>query len=281
MMIDFVKFGYQNGWFMRDHPLLDFKQEISIKTGTKRNYEKAQYKKMDFILYESSGYLQIQGSIHKYYHHDNCNYDDYSYSEINDTIQDLSNTFSLDPKLCKMKNIETGVNLTTSTNPTVTYLDNVMLHGLTKFDSSHNGNCKHADHNSYKVKIYNKGLESKLQDSNILRYELHFNKIRALNNIPIRTLSDLLQPHWIEPSATRLIKEWDKVRLFDHTLNTSHVSPLDLANWKNPNYWLSLSRDKRYKENIKYNNSLQLASNQTHLATGNQILNKFYELAGS
>lgn len=254
-MVDFVKFTVRDFKEITTNPLLKFKMTVYAGTGELDNYQEATYEGMEFRLYDS-GLLYVSGSLHKYYNEGKHNYNDFTFSMLKLVIEDLESKFHFELDECDLHNIELGVNITPVVK-TRMVLDGLLVHKMVGFDTSHKGHYKQAKHDQYFVKVYDKAFHYHLkgQENRLMRYELKFRKMYSLKPFGISKLSDLYEGNWIESIKELLLKEWSKILIYDNTIKIERFdseTQIQLLNWKNANYWLSLNNSKRSRELKKY-----------------------------
>ncbi len=248
-----------NSTTLLTNPLLDFTTGLNLESGEVANTCSASYKGLKFII-RSNNYIEIQGSLHKYFNNGVHNYNDFTLLELHSVLDDLANAFHLNLNNCIVKNMEFGVNIKP---PFITskILNNLMLHKASKFYDVQlkSGNYKQAPHQQYYVKIYDKAKQYLLLQ-NLMRYELKFTKSCIINKLGITTLNDLLGSNWIELVKIRLLREWNQIVLFDYRLFSIDTLTARYRNklsyWSNPNYWSGLTKQSRFKAKNRYSNLL-------------------------
>ncbi|WP_163377795.1 hypothetical protein [Cyclobacterium sp. SYSU L10401] len=230
------------------NPGLEFQQTVNCQTGevnSKRFWDEDGIS----ILIKSLGYGYLKGSLHKYKNNGFHNYDDFTWPEVFETIQRLSDRTKLNIINLGLIQLEWGLNITLDFDP------NLLLSGLVR----HYGSpfkrmyvfpgCHYvANHNDYDVKIYNKSAQNSLS-SHLLRYELSSNKARYFNHFGINCLGNLENKHHQCQLFHSLLNEWKNILLIDPLINSyeakSKNEKLRLANWKNPSFWNHSSRRVR------------------------------------
>lgn len=286
-MIDYVKLNIipQDLYWVKqlqENPLLDFKTVVSLKTGEKAITEEAEYKGLKFIIYES-GTILLKGSLHKYWNNDNHNYNDFTYNNLVEVINDLKSKFNLNLKCCLLRNVEVGVNIIPPIS-SKRVLDDLLIHLTKKFKDMYvpNGNCKQVNHDRYKLKAYDKKMqyEKKYKILNeILRVELHYNKMFDLKEIGVITLEDLLNKTKLRYLRNNLLKAWDETLLFDRTIIKKELNKkqriVKLNQWQNPNYWIDLKKQRRNEQKRSYNLIVKNHSQQIHKQLYQLVCNKF------
>ena len=265
-MIDFVKIqliNYNSDWFKKieEKPLIEFKTTVSTKTGELSNKKEAEFRGMKLIIYES-GFTLLQGSLHKYWNHGQHNYNDFTFHDLQNVINDLKKTLDLDLNKCVLRNLEVGVNITPPIN-TNSILNNLIIHQGKKFKDVSLGlsnvNYKQAEHERYYLKVYNKKIQYDNQFeilNELMRIELKIVKMIDINKLGITSLLDLTNKKKILSLKPNLLKAWDDIVLFDETLNKNRLTNFQketkINQWQNSNYWLGLGKQYRYEQKRIY-----------------------------
>jgi len=220
-MIDLIKVYTKD--FDKKHleQILDFKGQYTCSTGEVFPVQKAKYKNLEFIIYDS-GLLIIKGSLHKYKNKGEHNYDDFSFNQIATIVDEISTKFKLNPKKCELKNLEIGINLIFSLLIVKKVLNNLIFHKNMKFKdvSRSGGHIMQAEHKQYIFKIYNKGLQFNLPYE-LIRIELKFTRMEKLNKIGIRTLADLKNKELYVHLRNILLDEWNSILLYELVISES------------------------------------------------------------
>ena len=248
-MVDFVKLKvlYPNIEGIRNLTFLEWEQLTKERTGEVKEY-RAKFKGLTIVIINNQ-YLYISGSLHKYW---NCiktgieqNYNDFPFLSLVCSIMDICDRFNLNPKNCKIENIEIGVNIIPPI-PVNEFLRSVINHKGKPFTQEHDENkyFRECKHNRYIIKIYNKGLQFKRKE-NILRFEVRFIKLEDLKTYNISTLSDLLHRNKITGLVEVLGDKFNDLLIYDYTiqetgLNTSER--LILSQGQIPTYWETLNK---------------------------------------
>ncbi|MFY0653084.1 MAG: hypothetical protein JXQ96_13670 [Cyclobacteriaceae bacterium] len=276
-MVDFVKFAIPKASFIKDNEQLDFKHEVSLKTGELSNYQIAKNDNLKFKYFDKTSLLLVSGSLHKYFNGGIQNYDDYTISNLRYTLEFLCIEFGINLKECQLQNIEFGVNLFVDFI-VKKLLDNLLLHGTKPFDNGYKAYYKECKHSDYYLKAYDKGTQHERLER-IFRYELKFKKMRDLNQLGIYTLSDLMNDDWIKPIQVLLIQKWNKLLLYDFTIELTSTNYIKLLEWSNTNYWNSLTRMQKLRAFDKYVDYVKNHSANIHNMIENSISNKWIQLA--
>lgn len=288
-MVDFVKitipgkYKYQ----LENNVLLDFIVKVSEKTGELKNLKVAEYNNIKFLVYDS-GYIELHGSLHKFYNGGKHNYNDFTYQDMWKSINALNEMFGFKLEEMKVINIEFGVNVKPPLKTSL-ILNNCLLAGHVKVkDISLNAlsyNYKQAKKQRLIIKIYDKEKQFKndydLTDF-IIRFELKYRKMIELNNINVFCLKDLKSNQVLDSIKVLLLKYWNSVLLYDKSIRKEELSvnvrDKKLHQWSNVNYWLELNSKQRYKQKKIYNEIVNNHSDKIHQRMHELISTKWSEL---
>lgn len=228
----------------------DGKKETDKNDNTlyKTPFLQAFYKGLEFRIYET-GYITIEGSLHKYWNNGAHNFNDFGINEIDEVVKELNNKFGITPTNCVLRQLEIGVNINTPIK-TKTLLKQCLLHKtdlLKWIYTKDEGNYIQAQHQRQILKIYDKRTHYEKKgfiiSKEILRIEVKYRKMIDLNIKGIYTLQDLLN-YGLKKFTPVLLKKWQEVIFYDHkALKSTNYS----QTYSNPNYW-----DKLTYEGLKY-----------------------------
>ncbi len=279
-MIDYIKIILLNIDVDRLFNLsfLDFKIEVSEKTGELPKNRIAEYHFCKITIYDS-GVVLFTGSIHKLWNSLNdikapnyekvktykgFNGNQFSLENIIEVRRHLENIFNCGSQQMLFQNMELGVNTTPGFNPDL-YIKGLLYHKNKLFEYRYNGNFAQAIHQRLTFKIYNKSNQYGMSEFT-LRIELKYNRTEEIKTIGIRTFADINQ-HTLKQSEQLLLKRFDEVMHYDYTIKkkglTKGLNQL-LKSFSNPRYWINdlkpVHRDrpkKRLKEiTLKHSKNL-------------------------
>ncbi len=289
-LIDFLKIIVRdlNPSILEKNPLLNFFDNINLSTGEIKTtnragrqitpFKNAFYNGLEFKIYES-GLITISGSLHKFWNAGAHNYNDFNYNAILCVINELSQKFNINREQCILKCLELGINLIPpiATNQ---FLDYCFLHKTKSFEyqkNSDEGKYKQVQHSQYIIKIYNKALHYKSRgfdiDTEIMRFEIKYNKMQKLNERGIFTLKDLID-YGLLNFKDELLNEFNNILFYDTTIKAKNSS---IAKYRNQLYWTELLDNKRndlfnyHRKNLK--KITATSSEQIQLKTA-EILSK-------
>lgn len=289
--MDFVKIRipitYWNS--LISHELLDPVRMVNTKTGVLDNKIEIKYNDLKFIFYDDapnrkSRYIELQGSLHKYYNQGNHNANDFGLIELLWVILDIQKKLGLPIDILSLSNMEIGVNIEPPLKTNIV-LNDLLLHKCSKFKDCYvkGGNYKQVAHTQYYLKCYNKGKQYfgkyDLPKNQNMRIELKFVKMQVLNNIGLHTLSDVFQLAQHGRLETLLTLAWSNVILFDRSIDAGALSDyqkeVKYHQWNNPEYWLSLTKQRRREQRRQYDKLVQNHSLNIHSEIGELIQKKW------
>ncbi|TZF83248.1 hypothetical protein FW774_13245 [Pedobacter sp. BS3] len=261
-MYDFVKIRISEKDFaknLQNNGLLEFTTAVNEKTGElKDGVYTAEYKDLKFTIYPS-GTAEIKGSLHKYWNNGEHNYNDFHLSDIKDVINDLSQTFGINPNTARLENLEIGLNVSPAFNPDA-FLNSLIAYKNTPFSTMKvkgQGKGKEAYLNQYGIKIYNKGLQYR-QPDNILRFEKKITIMDCLKKGHVY-LADLTKPEFAEHGLRQLWESYNEVILKEPVNKSQLTKPqlrvYDLA--LTFGSWQEMTRKQRYDNRRKYTEIIQ------------------------
>ena len=259
-MIDYIKLSSRlNATEMADlRNKIDFFESINGSTGEPEkilaNGKKASYRSTAWIknikldLFPK-GYIELAGSLHKYYNDGKHNYNQFGIKEAEIALKQLIEVTRLQLPCYKVRSVEVGVNLTPPI-PSDDIINNALMYKRKPFEAKHRndeGNYIQVKLYEYLVKLYNKRLHYEKQGYDIgheiLRFELKINKMRVLSKYKVFTLEDLMNN--IEDIARDLLpKAWMEVILYDPTINKQTEE--QTIKYANVNFWRGIAKKRSY-----------------------------------
>ena len=259
-MIDYIKLSSRlNATEMADlRNKIDFFESINGSTGEPEkilaNGKKASYRSTAWIknikldLFPK-GYIELAGSLHKYYNDGKHNYNQFGRKEAETALKRLIEASGLNLFDFKVESVEVGVNLMPPI-PSDDIINNALMYKRKPFEAKYctdEGNYRQATLSEYWVKFYNKRLHYEIQGYDIgheiLRFELKINKMRVLAKYKVFTLEDLMNN--IEDIAKDLLpKAWEEVILYDPTMNKQTKE--QTIKYANVNFWRGIAKKRSY-----------------------------------
>ncbi|MGQ7868958.1 hypothetical protein [Sunxiuqinia sp. sy24] len=214
--------------------------------------------------------LRISNSIHKYFHRNN--YSDFTYKQLIQAFNQLSESLGIDLLNAKVKRLEYGCNIPLHD---VMPLINNIISIKAKYFMPMNSNSviygKKLDLNDYSVKLYDKQFEVKKHNKirlpqPLLRYEKVVKRMRYLHKkgIHIHTVEDLLVLDNLQALADDLTLTFRQIE----KTNIIEFNKLDLEGLKkycllqNPNVLAYATKNHRRSVNRYKNEIRAIESNE-------------------
>ena len=254
-MIDFIKiviYDPKQIEIIWNNPILDFLEEKDrrVSSGKIKPFDKLSYRNLIFekrFDKNNTLRLEISGSIHTFWNIGIHNADDFSFLDVILTINKFKELFNIDLNLCKVVNLEYGLNLM----PEADIKDIIIwlkYHNRNEFrflkDVKHakqSGSFnKHSKLNHYKViKAYAKGLQlfngKYYGHENTFRFEVRSQESKYINSLGIYTLNDLTKEETYITLANELLKEWENVLILDKSF--SLLNDPELNKYLSSDFW--------------------------------------------
>ncbi len=232
----------------------------------------------------------IQNSIHSA--SKGNNYSDYNLSELWSSIVRLCKDLELNPKFENIRSIEFGIN---QVLPPYIPVNKFLKHSVMykgepiPFERWANGAIQlKMEQQQYEVKMYEKGTQNLHINplvGDVLRYEIHVNKMHYLNKVGIKTLYDLLNPSKIFQLITYLEQVYKNIVFLDWSVDTSQMSKPEeklWSNWSNPRYIDNLYKTDRAKYKYEKQKFDEITNKYTRRnikeTVWNLLQKKWYEL---
>ncbi|MCY1634396.1 hypothetical protein [Marinifilum sp. D737] len=245
-----------------NNPKLKFNVLTSVDTGELIGSKKAYYNGLEFTI-EPKGKVKIKGSIHKYYNEGLHNGDRFSFDDFLKAVSLLSE-FGVIPDKAMLRGFEIGLNLDTAKSKidTKVFLDSILYcRGVEGADMEINGKSGYGYR--YKTtnttyKFYDKMEQACLQ-SERLRIETKFTKMRAVESFHIRTLADLMNKEKLSKLiAAKYLRFIDETIFFEwNQIKTPRRLPKKykdkFRDLRNPDWWI---KDERCRKERNQNKKL-------------------------
>ncbi|CAA0172515.1 hypothetical protein [Tenacibaculum maritimum] len=275
-----------------NNPYLKFTIDVYYSTGEiSKNKLIAKYQGLTFtIFYKDNTHtnivrLQITGSLHKYWNKGKHNYNNFTFYDLTETIKELENRFYINPNISTIHNLEFGVNVKIPL--TVTELLKNLVAFKTFFfktlSEDKNSIGKQIVAEKHRLKIYDKGKQSRLKNvSDLLRIEMHYNKMHDLKKYNIVAVSDLTELRKVKPLIQEIVNRWDNVIYYDKSINIKHLKNEQerrrIVYSAAPRHWVELGKRQRTRIKKRFNELMSLYGSTTQKDISIIILNKWNEL---
>lgn len=213
-----------------------------------------------------NGYIELAGSLHKYYNDGKHNHNQFGRKEAEIALKRLIEATGLELPYFKVESVEVGVNLM----PPISsddIINNALMYKRRPFEAKYctdEGNYRQATLSEYWVKLYNKRLHYEKQGYDIgheiLRFELKINKMRMLAKYRVFTLEDLIDS--VEQIARDLLpKAWKEVLLYDPTMNKQTNEKT--IKYANVNFWRGIAGKKSRSYNYHHRKLYRMMEGNT------------------
>lgn len=199
--------------------------------------------------------VRLSGSIHKYKNNGLHNHNDFTKTQVNEVINELSKKFEIDLQNSRLNNLEFGVNVVLPFEPKIV-LDRLITHKGEPFtreveEGKIYYQCKRSQ---FIIKIYDKGLQYQ-QVSNILRFELKVLKMQFFKTkgIEVSVLADLLNDG-IYPKFGGVLKAYFDEILFDESINLKDLNATErdiYLRGQNPKTWITDNRTANQQKELQ------------------------------
>lgn len=265
MMLCFIKvrLGYLEIGKLLSNPNLEFKSEFSRQTGEIGQSSICNYNGMTIHI-KSSGFGYLKGSLHKYKNEGKHNYDDFTWDEVFQVVDELSETLGIKIQDLPLINLEWGINVETEMPPKQILSGLVMHHGC-RFDKMYVNPGTHyvCSHSQFNLKAYDKGVQNRLAQ-NLLRIEISANKSKFINKLGVYKIGDLNRPEArLKLQNALLYGGWANAIIIDPRLLECRPSDQDeslrISRWSNPNYWIKATKQVRSYQKKAYDRFIKEA----------------------
>src|SRR5690606_17854965 len=293
-MIDGVKIDCTNlnGVEWLENSLLKFRTDVDTETGELLNgTQTAVYRGLIFTVTQSNKYpnrfyCAFRGSLHKYWNKGKDNANAFTYTDLLQTLADLQNKINIDLSKAVIHNLEFGVNIETPISSTELF-KNLVTSGknnlsMWKVAGKPLGRCVSKHQSTFK--IYDKGKQIKDTARNLIRFEMHVNKMVYLKAYNISTLADLQDFPKVYKLGAILLNQWQEIIYYDKTADFRNMSTFQqkkLLYYATPRNWADFNKKQRYRAKKHFAELLQKFGNGNaeHKNIGVQIAEKWQSLS--
>lgn len=264
-MIDFIKIERLKSG-VRGNPLLQGKWILTTNEEAVFLNEEAIHNKLKFETKKARNsdkyYSKVSGSIHYYFNGGLHNYNNFSFTNIVEVVDEISNLFEIDIN-SELNNLEFGVNIRLPFEPKL-ILDNLVTHKGKNFShvTKHGQNYHQCQHSQFIIKMYDKSLQFGLSD-NVLRFEIKVTTMQFLqrSGIYIKSLKCLKNKSVYEPLGRLLSRLFDEILIDCEDVDMSLLTEAETvtyllatkpSTWKKENRLDSKSQKKLQRLSDKY-----------------------------
>jgi hypothetical protein len=204
-----------------------------------------------------------QGSLHRYYRNGLENDNDYTLTQVHETINRLRDEHGINPKTSKVINFEFGVNITLPTGHDAQVFQKYLVSAYSKAFEKLNPKRPMvgyiAEFNEFAIKVYDKGYHAQTGATNLLRVEIKINRTRWLEQFGFikgdeLLLADLLNPVNISILGDILSNKIRSLIVTPRDLDIKKLSPKqrltyyecrDARSWED---WSSKTRERKRQQ---------------------------------
>ncbi len=255
-MIDYVKLeinSYSVAENIKKNIQLDFNTDVNNATGEEQR-QIAKYKGMKIYVHPNNKII-FEGSLHKYFNSGEHNYNDFSFKNLIETINNLCQTFNFRASEAYLRGFEFGVNISTSIDPNQ-FLDMIVCYGNASVNKMNIPGAKgiYCTKTNDKVKVYNKSIQYG-QKVNILRIEDKIIRMRKIKDLNIFSLHDLTKIENINELGLMLNEMFQNL-IIHEPINSNNLTTAEQRFYEqcgNPRHWTALNPKQRYKKLKRYN----------------------------
>lgn len=251
ILIDFVKIRLPQKYvsiLLNNELLLEkFDTPVNEPTGAIRKNSKVAEWNGIKIQIKDDRHIEISGSLHKYWQNGR-NYQDYTYTDLVNTVIDLFTKVNINPYEATLHNVEFGVNVETLFNPDY-LIKNILSYKGSSFNEMQRRQGASLGVDCYKqryaVKAYNKGKQYGLEENNF-RFENKVFKMVHVKEAGIDTLADLLDRTKLARLGEMLISSFEAIIIYDKSIDSTKLNKQTQELYKeawNPKYWEELKRE--------------------------------------
>ena len=186
--------------------------------------------------------VEVKGSLHKFHNHGEHNADQFTATDLLQTLDQLVTTYGIDPFTSKINTVEFGVNLQ------LPFLVSRVLDNLICYKNQPFAKDSHSltpyyicQRQRYAVKLYDKGKQKGLA-GNLLRFEIRVRKMRYFDGtgVQLHTLADLLNVANYHLLGTLLVDTFNAILFDDSTIIPGNLTARQQSIYqqcRNPRYW--------------------------------------------
>lgn len=252
-MFDFAKLRIRRGHYRRSlrvHPLLRWHQRTPAD-GHTPVYCTHVASWCGWTFYANNAeVMEVRGSFHQHYH---CgtNWRPYTFQQFTTTVADLCDAFGMFAGELRIVNLEIGINVRPPI-PAVDLLPLFIFHHkkLPERMNSTDRGIFFLHPGRYRMKFYDKGHQFP-EAGNLLRVEIHVDRMTMLHPSGIRTVEDLTHLAIWEAALQFLLKKVDEVFIAEPLVALKRLRPIQRALVEQATdgaHWMAQSPKKRHRK---------------------------------
>tara|TARA_R100000306_G_scaffold34746_1_gene35739 strand:+ start:2840 stop:3769 length:930 start_codon:yes stop_codon:yes gene_type:complete len=247
------KFAFEKN--IENNSTIDLTGKYCQSTGEILEYPKrGKYHNLDINITSANAY--IYGSIHKFSNSkdglEKQNYNDFNLCQFTESVGILQRELGFVPKETKITNLEFGFNIEIEEDPKTIIDEKILMFDYKSPNRDQKyrgqGDFKEFQMTDYSFKVYNKSKQYKINDRNIIRFELKITNSRYLKKLGITTLNSL-DYYAFSKLYDIFIKHFDKIMILD-SITPPERLPLDgkvfFNQYTNPMQWQSIGTSDGY-----------------------------------
>lgn len=150
-----------------------------------------------------------QGSIHRYFNNGAPNDNDYTLSQVKQTLDTLQKKYTIDPSQSQVLNFEFGVNIKLPIGIDAQafnkYLVSANFKAFEKLNPKRPAVGYIAEFNEFSIKIYDKGYQARTGATDLIRVEIKVNRARWLDQFGFIRDDDLLLTDLLKPGNIKIL----------------------------------------------------------------------------
>lgn len=227
-------------------------------------------------------YTEFKGSLQSFYNAKKglgaCNYNDFSFSQINEAITMLEIELKCSANSIYLTNYEYGFNLRTEAKPSKLINESFLMYKL-----SYPCECfkdkkkvyKQFRYENFLFKVYDKGLEYNLRN-NILRIEIGYRSKDLFSKFGVTTLADLRSRECYLNMSNDFLDRFDKhlliiddYKIIEKTGTARHIS---IFVFTNPLFWDLLRKNSQTDEVSNQRKNLKMLIENYNLDSCKQYI---------
>lgn len=200
--------------------------------------------------------LLINGSLHKYFNMGETNTTPFTFLNLVQSIDSITDILGINPAHCYIHGLEIGLNINLNHSPQKTIKKAVSFgsKAFTPINKKSPEMGLECSLTQYRFKMYDKAKQSEKDVGNLLRIENHVDKMQAIASYQISTLADLQNEKKVYPLLNILIDCVDNI-IWTDNINLKTITPREQKQWlyfSNPRSWQMASKDKRKHDRKKW-----------------------------
>lgn len=193
---------------------------------------------------------EIRGSFHCNYH-GGTNWQGFTSTNLHAVIRAMSDALGIFTGELRIVNLEVGINFRPPMD-TREIMARMLFHGkrLPEPMEGTNRGIVFRHPGRYRLKVYDKGHQHP-EAGDLMRFEVHVDRMEDFERIGIRTVQDLLDPAKQERARQFLMRQFDALFILEPPSLFGRLRPAQRAlvvNAASAAYWMALTPNKRHRK---------------------------------